>query len=110
MLQWRSWKDACRAEWGPGSFNPTGIEIHGVVQGVQTMQIVDFLHSDRGSIVVSAIMGFGLATLFRQTCKRDCIVVKAPDLEQLRRHAYEIDGACYRYTPRSVPCGPPTSS
>lgn len=67
-------------------------------------KLLDFMHSDRGAILASVIMGLGLATLFRQTCRRDCVVVRAPSLDELRRYAYEMDGTCYRYTPRAVPC------
>jgi len=67
-------------------------------------KIIDFLNSERGSIVVSAILGLGLATLFRQSCGGNCIVMRAPDLDQLRNNIYEIDGTCYKYTPRAVKC------
>ena len=70
-------------------------------------RLLDLLNSDRGSIVVSVILGLGLASLFRQTCKRNCVVIKAPDLAQLRRNVYEIDGTCYKYTPRAVACETP---
>lgn len=67
-------------------------------------KILAFLNSDRGSVVVSVILGLGMASLFRKTCGRNCIVVRAPDLDQLRKHIYEIDGTCYKYTPRAVQC------
>ena len=67
-------------------------------------KLIDLMHSDRGSILVSVLLGLGLATMFRQTCKRDCVVIRAPDLAELRRYTYDMDGTCYRYTPRAVPC------
>ena len=67
-------------------------------------KLIDFIHSERGSVVVSVLMGVGLATLFRQTCKRNCVVVRAPSLDELRNHVYDMDGTCYQYTPRAVPC------
>lgn len=70
-------------------------------------RLIDFMNSSRGSIVISAILGLGLATLFRQTCRGDCVVVRAPDLDKLRNYIYEIDGTCYKYTARAVKCSAP---
>lgn len=68
-------------------------------------KILDMLNTDTGAIVFSAMIGFGLATIFRKTCRGDsCVVVTAPDVEELRKRIYEIDGSCYRYTPVAVQC------
>lgn len=67
-------------------------------------KLIDFMNSKKGSIIASIILGLGLATLFRQTCGQNCIVVKAPDLDELRKNMYEIDGTCYKYTPKAASC------
>lgn len=68
-------------------------------------KILDMLNTDNGSIVFSALVGFGLAMIFRRTCTGDaCVVVQAPDVAELRKRIYEIDGSCYRYTPVAVEC------
>jgi hypothetical protein len=66
--------------------------------------------SDRGSIVISIVIGFGLATFFRKVCKgRACLVVRSPPLADLKKNLYKIDGQCFKYRPYAVPCKPDTS-
>lgn len=58
-----------------------------------------------GTIVVSVILGLGLAALFRRACQGDsCFVVKSPNLGDLKKYTYRIDSQCYKYTPEVVPC------
>lgn len=67
-------------------------------------KLLDLWDTEMGSVVFSAIIGFGIATIFRQTCKGNCVIIKAPDVDDIKQNVYEMDGVCYRYTPRSVPC------
>lgn len=63
------------------------------------------LADDTGAIIVSIILGLGLAALFRKACKGGrCLVVKAPKLDELQRFVYKVDEDCYKYTPHVVPC------
>lgn len=58
-----------------------------------------------GSIVISVILGLGLAALFRRACSGDsCIVIKPPDQKDVAGHVFKVDQSCYRYTPNVVPC------
>lgn len=58
-----------------------------------------------GSVVISVILGLGLAALFRRVCNGDgCVIVKAPNAKELKDHVYQIDKSCYKYTPNVVPC------
>lgn len=62
-----------------------------------------------GSIVVSVILGLGLAAMFRQVCTGDgCVVVKAPSSRDVDDYVYRVGtgagAACYKYTPNTVPC------
>lgn len=64
-----------------------------------------FLDSEYGSIVISVIVGLGLATLFRKACNGyGCYVVKGPPLRDLKKYVYKQDGKCYKYTPVAVDC------
>ena len=75
--------------------------------------------SDRvGSIIVSAVLGLGLAVVFFwRVCRGDsCVVVRSGEEErqqqQQRRQdrLYRVQGdACYRYVPYDVPCSPSSS-
>lgn len=65
---------------------------------------LDFLTTPRGRIVISIIMGFGFATLFRESCKNNsCLIIKGPKQEQLKKY-YKIDKKCYSYNPYSINC------
>ncbi len=58
-----------------------------------------------GSILISVILGLGLAALFRRVCSGDgCVVVKAPSEKEIRDFVYKVDTSCYKYTPNAVPC------
>ena len=69
-----------------------------------------------GSILVSVILGVGLAAMFQRVCHGDkCVVVRAPDLKLLEQNTYRLHDNCYKYTPEVVPCplvrqGAPLSS
>jgi hypothetical protein len=64
------------------------------------------LMGDRvGAIVVSVILGLGLAALFRRACKGDgCVVVRAPKGDDVGRYFYKLEDDCYKYTPYAAPC------
>lgn len=69
------------------------------------MRVSDALESPVGAAIVSALLGLGLAAVFRRTCTGpECVVVRAPDLGDLGRHTYRIGQTCYRYTPEAAPC------
>lgn len=69
------------------------------------MDIKKIVSSENGAIVMSIIMGIGLATLFRQHCKnRDCIVFEAPSKEFLTKGILKYDNKCYKNTPEHVQC------
>ena len=64
-----------------------------------------FIHSKSGKIIMSILMGFGLATLFRTVCKdKECIIFNAPPLEEINEKIYKFENKCYKYTPVSTKC------
>ena len=69
------------------------------------MNIQRLLNSDTGRIIISVVLGFGLATLFRKVCKdRSCIQFRAPPLKELEKDTYKLDDKCYQYKTNSVKC------
>lgn len=69
------------------------------------MEIGGILRSNEGKIVISIILGFGLATLFRKVCKgNSCIVVKGPKISEVEKYYYKVDDKCFKYTPYVSPC------
>ena len=49
--------------------------------------IAQSLHSSKGRIIISIILGLGLASLFRRVCNdRNCMVFKGPSLEEVNNN------------------------
>ena len=67
--------------------------------------ISKLLNSKMGQIIISIILGLGLATLFRKVCRdNSCVVIKGPTKEDVERYVYKIDSDCYKYTPYATQC------
>jgi hypothetical protein len=69
------------------------------------MGLTDMIDSNEGRILISIILGLGLAAMFRQVCKKSsCIVVKGPPRSETDRYYFKLQDTCYQYTPYVVPC------
>ena len=67
--------------------------------------ITDFLNSNTGKIVISIILGLGLATIFRKVCSdNQCMIMKGPTMEEVNKYVYKIDDNCFKYTPQPTKC------
>ena len=63
------------------------------------------LDTDVGNIIMSVIWGLGLAALFRRACKnRNCIVFKAPPVQNMNNKVFKYDNKCYKYTTMGTKC------
>lgn len=64
-----------------------------------------FVHSGRGKIIMSILLGFGLASLFRKVCKdNNCLSFHAPPLDEFKDKIYKQNGKCVKYTPVATKC------
>ena len=64
-----------------------------------------FLNTREGQIIVSIILGLGLASLFRKVCKdRECIIYSAPDFKKIKDKIFKFDDKCYKYTKETSTC------
>lgn len=72
----------------------------------QSGKVVENIMKDKvGSIVISIVLGLGLAALFRRACKSgSCVVIKAPKLEEVQKYFYKVGDDCFKYTPYVVEC------
>ena len=67
--------------------------------------LIKFLNSQRGKYVFSILLGLGLATLFRKACNsRNCLVFKAPDLNDIKGKIFNHDNKCYEFKEESTTC------
>ena len=74
------------------------------------IDIKRIINSERGKIVLSILLGLGLATLFRQSCTSNkCLIFKAPTLDQIKNKVFNYNNKCYKFTEKSVSCNKPQS-
>ena len=71
--------------------------------------ILDLTKTDTGRILVSIILGLGLAALFRRVCnKGQCVVIRGPSTDSVQKYQFKIKDDCYKYTPYVVDCADAT--
>ncbi len=64
-----------------------------------------FVHTQTGKYVMSILLGFGLASLFRTICKeKNCLLFHAPPLEKIKDKIYKNNGKCVKYNPVATKC------
>jgi len=64
-----------------------------------------FFHSQSGKVIMSILLGFGLATFFRAVCNgKDCVIFNAPSLDEINGKIYKFDNKCYKYVPEQTKC------
>jgi len=70
-------------------------------------RLLKLFHTEKGKIILSIIIGVGIASLFRKACsdRKQCIVFKGPNLEELNKNIYRHDNKCYSFKEKSTKCG-----
>jgi hypothetical protein len=69
------------------------------------MYLDKFVSSNTGKILMSIILGIGLATLFRAVCKGSkCRIISAPPIEELDGQTYRYNEKCYKYEKIASKC------
>jgi hypothetical protein len=69
------------------------------------MSLKTVLSSDVGGIIISIVLGLGLAALFRKACDDNkCILIKGPDMEEVKRNVYKINNDCFKYETEFAEC------
>ena len=64
-----------------------------------------FVHTQTGKIIMSILLGFGLASLFRTVCKdNNCLIFHAPPLDEFKDKIYKSNNKCVKYTPIATKC------
>jgi len=69
------------------------------------MYLGKFVHTETGKIIMSILLGFGLASLFRKVCKEhNCLIFHAPPLDDFKDKIYKTNGKCVKYTHVATKC------
>lgn len=60
----------------------------------------------RFKIIVSIILGLGIASLFKVTCEgRNCIILReGPDREFVENNNYKFGEKCYKFNSENTKC------
>jgi hypothetical protein len=54
--------------------------------------LTDMFKTESGIIILSILLGFGLATAFKKACSgNNCVVIKGPPLKDIQDFYYKID-------------------
>ena len=71
--------------------------------------VKNLLHTNIGKIILSVLLGLGLATLFRQICNsKDCYKFIGPKHNELRDKIFASDSEktkCYSLVEENITCG-----
>lgn len=69
------------------------------------MNLSKFIHTKSGRILTSVILGLGLASLFRRVCRKgECLIYKAPPIDDIIGKVFEYNDDCYIFEPVAVTC------
>lgn len=69
------------------------------------MTVFTVLDSETGQIMLSIILGLGLAALFQRVCNEEkCMIYKSPDEKLILGRVFTQNGKCYKYERQVVNC------
>ena len=69
------------------------------------MGIKTAINSPRGRLAIAFLLGFGLSTLFRKSCKDEtCMKFKAPPLKKVEKAPYKFEDKCSLFKSQAAKC------
>ena len=70
--------------------------------------MVDFLNIMNRPIVatvISALIGFGIAAMFRPLCKGpECVILRGPPVNEMRDTVYQFGSKCIEFKTKTIEC------
>ena len=66
--------------------------------------ISTLLNTYYGQVILSILLGLGLALLFKRACKDNCFIIRGPNNKEINQFYYKIDDDCYKYKPYVTKC------
>ena len=65
----------------------------------------EFLKSKTFHLIGSFVVGFGIVAVFRKQCAGpDCLIQKAPPVNEVTKTTYQIGQKCYQFKTESATC------
>ena len=69
-------------------------------------KVLDKIYTKNGRIIISIILGIGLASIFRKVCKdMECYSYKAPPIKEVEDKIFSFNDKCYKYRQNNISCG-----
>ena len=69
------------------------------------IDFMSWLEHKNTATLLSCVIGFGLAALFRPMCRGpDCLVLRGPPLSEIRNAVFQIGSKCQEFSPKAVEC------
>jgi len=69
------------------------------------MTIKKAINTPHAKVIIAAVLGFGLSTLFRKSCKgKDCVEFKAPSFKTVEDGLWKVDDKCYAFKSSPATC------
>jgi len=69
------------------------------------MYLDKFINTQTGKIIMSILLGIGLATFFRAVCKgRYCRIISSPPIEEIENQTYKFNDSCYTFEKKAINC------
>ena len=69
------------------------------------MYLKNIINSNTGKIIMSIILGLGLATFFRSYCnEKKCYIFLSKKPENVENKIFKEDNKCYSYNLKSTSC------
>lgn len=70
-----------------------------------TLRLGKLLNSPAGKIMISILLGLGLASLFRKVCDDyNCVVYKGTPNDDVKNKVFKFDDKCYKYDITPITC------
>ncbi len=67
--------------------------------------IIKSMHTEFGKVVISIILGIGLASIFRRTCHaKECYNFQSPKTSEIEATTYLHGGSCYKFKAHTQNC------
>jgi len=67
--------------------------------------IQKIMHTKYGEIIISILLGLGLASLFRKACNGvNCLNFIAPKVSEVESEVYKHGNDCYKFKAKTVKC------
>ena len=63
------------------------------------------LETRTGQVIISALLGLGIAIMFSRACSgRNCIVVRGPNPNNIEGKIYQFNDDCYSFKSHMTSC------